>query len=56
MLVSRQRSNYLIKNIISEPKHISGNWKSCIDFVFTFLRNMVMGSGGNSPLHPQYHH
>ena len=46
-------SNY---QLISEPTHLMGDSKSCIDLIFTDLPNLIVESGVHPSLHDQCHH
>ena len=49
-------SHYGLTQIINEPTHILGDASSCIDLIFTFQPNMVLDSGVQSSLHPDFYH
>ena len=42
--------------LISEPTHLMGNSKFCIDLIFTDLPNLVIESGVHPSLHEHCHH
>ena len=42
--------------LISEPSHIMGDSKSCIDVIFTDQPNLFLESGVHPSLHEQSHH
>ena len=42
--------------LISEPTHIMGDSKSCIDLIFTDQPNLFIESGVHTSLHEQCHH
>ena len=42
--------------LISEPTHLMGDSKSCIDLIFTDQPNLFIESGVHSSLHDQCHH
>ena len=45
-----------MKQVITEPTHISENSDSCIDLIFTNQPNIVMDSGVHLSLHEICHH
>ena len=42
--------------LISEPTHLMGDSKSCIDLIFTDQPNLIIESGVHPSLHEQCHH
>ena len=42
--------------LISEPTHVMGESKSCIDLIFTDQPNLIINSGVHPSLHNQCHH
>ena len=42
--------------LISEPTHLMGDSKSCIDLIFTDQPNLIVESGVHPSLHDQCHH
>ena len=48
-------SNYGLRQLIQESRHILNLSPSCIDLIFTSQPNLVMESGVNSSLHPNCH-
>ena len=49
-------SQFVVSQVITEPTHILGNSKSCIDLIFTLQPNMIMDSGVHPSLHSNFHH
>ena len=49
-------SLYGMKQVITEPTHISENSDSCIDLIFNNQPNIVMDSGVHLSLHEICHH
>ena len=45
-----------LHQLISEPTHLIGESKSCIDLIFTDQPNLVIESGVHPSLHDQCHH
>ena len=45
-----------LHQLISEPTHIMGDSKSCIDLIFTDQPNLFIESGVHTSLHEQCHH
>ena len=45
-----------LHQLISEPTHIIGDSKSCIDLIFTDQPNLIVESGVHPSLHEQCHH
>ena len=45
-----------LHQLISEPTHLMGDAKSCIDLIFTDQPNLVIESGVQPSLHEQCHH
>ena len=45
-----------LHQLISEPIHLLGDSKSCIDLIFTDQPNLVVDSGVHPSLHEQCHH
>ena len=45
-----------LKQLISEPTHIIGESKSCIDLVLTDQPNLFLDSGVHPSLHELCHH
>ena len=45
-----------LHQLISEPTHIMGDYKSCIDLIFTDQPNLIVESGVHPSLHEQCHH
>ena len=45
-----------LHRLISEPTHLMGNSKSCIDLMFTDQPNLVIESGVHPSLHEHCHH
>ena len=44
-----------LQQTINEPTHITGDFFSCIDMIFTLQPNLVMESRVHSSLHPDCH-
>ena len=44
-------SQYGLTQLLKEPTHISHNYRSCIDLIFTSLTNLVVDFG----IHPSFH-
>ena len=42
--------------LISEPTHVMGDSKSCLDLIFTDQPNLIIKSGVHPSLHNQCHH
>ena len=45
-----------LHQLISEPTHLIGESKSCIDLIFIYQPNLIIESGVNPSLHDQCHH
>ena len=45
-----------LHQLISEPTHLMGDSKSCIDLIFTDQPNLIVESGVHPSLHEQCHH
>ena len=45
-----------LNQIINEPTHITKNYSTCIDLLFTSETNLVTESGVHSLLYPNCHH
>ena len=45
-----------LHQLISEPTHLMGDSKSCIDLIFTDQPNLIVESGVHPSLHMQSHH
>ena len=45
-----------LHQLISEPTHLMGDSKSCIDLIFTDQPNLIIESGVHPSLHEQCHH
>ena len=45
-----------LNQLISEPTHLMGSSKSCIDLIFTDQPNLVIETGVHPSLHEQCHH
>ena len=45
-----------LHQLISEPTHLMGDSKSCIDLIFTDQPNLIIESGVQPSLHEQCHH
>ena len=45
-----------LHQLISEPTHLMGSSRSCIDLIFTDQPNLVLESGVHPSLHEQCHH
>ena len=45
-----------LNQLITEPTHLMGDSKSCIDLIFTDQPNLFLESGVHPALHGQYHH
>ena len=45
-----------LHQLISEPTHLKGDSKSCIDLIFTDQPNLIIESGVHPSLHEQCHH
>ena len=45
-----------LHQLISEPTHIVGSSKSCIDLIFTDQPNLIVDTGVHPSLHDQCHH
>ena len=45
-----------LHQLISEPTHLMGDSKSCIDLIFTDQPNLIVESGVHPSLHVQCHH
>ena len=45
-----------LHQLISEPTHLIGDSKSCIDLIFTDQPNLIIESGVHPSLHEQCHH
>ena len=45
-----------LHQLISEPTHLMGDSKSCIDLIFTDQPNLVVDTGVHPSLHEQCHH
>ena len=45
-----------LHQLISEPTHLMGDSKSCIDLIFTDQPNLVVDTGVHPSLHEQFHH
>ena len=48
-------SQFSLSQVINEPTHISQNFNSCIDLLFTNQRNLITGSGIHPSLHSNRH-
>ena len=49
-------SQYELTQLLKEPTHISDNYRSCIDLIFTSQPNFVVDFGIHPSLHENYHH
>ena len=49
-------SQFGLYQAIKEPAHILNTLSSCIDFIFTSLRNLIIDLGIHSSLNPNYYH
>ena len=49
-------SQFSLSQVINEPTHISQNFNSCIDLLFTNQQNLNTDSGSHSSLHSNCHH
>ena len=45
-----------LTQLLNEPTHISDNYRSCIDLIFTSQRNLVVDFGIHPSLHESCHH
>ena len=55
-LFERITSDLGFHQLISEPTHLMGDSKSCIDLIFSDQPNLVIESGVHPSLHEQCHH
>ena len=49
-------SQYGLTQLLKEPTHISNNYRSCIDLIFTSQPNLVVDFGIHPSLHENCHH
>ena len=49
-------TSYGLSQVLSDSKYILANSSSCIDFIFTNQRNLVIESEVHPSMHPNYHH
>ena len=49
-------SQYGLTQLLKEPTHISDNYRSCIDLIFTSQPNLVVDFGIHPSLHENCHH
>ena len=49
-------SQFSLSQVINEPTHISPNFNSCIDLLFTNQKNLITDSGIHPSLHSNCHH
>ena len=49
-------SQFSLSQVINEPTHISQNFNSCIDLLFTNQQNLITDSGIHPSLHSNCHH
>ena len=49
-------SQFSLSKVINEPTHISQNFNSCTDLLFTNQQNLITGSGIYPSLHSNCHH
>ena len=49
-------SQFSLSQVINKPTHISQNFSSCIDLLFTNQENLITDSGIHPSLHSNYHH
>ena len=49
-------SQYGLTQLLKEPTHISDNYRSCIDLIFTSQPNLVVDFGIYPSLHENGHH
>ena len=49
-------SQFPLSQVINEPTHISQNFNSCIDLLFTNQQDLITGSGIHPSLHSNCHH
>ena len=49
-------SQYGLTQLLKEPTHISDNYRSCIDLIFTSQPNLVVDFGIHHSLHENCHH
>ena len=49
-------SEFGLNQVINEPTHITENFSTCIDLLFTSQSNLVIESGVHSSLYPNCHH
>ena len=49
-------SPFSLSQVINEPTHISQNFNSCIDLLFTNQENLITDSGVHPSLHSNCHH
>ena len=49
-------SQFSLSRVINEPTHISQNFNSCIDLLFTNQQNLIIDSGIHPSLHSNCHH
>ena len=55
-LFEQTTSDLGLHQLISEPTHLMGDSKSCIDLIFSDQPNLVIESGVHQSLHEQCHH
>ena len=49
-------SQFSLSQVINEPTHISQNFNSCIDLLFTNQQNLITDAGIHPSLHSNCHH
>ena len=49
-------SQFSLSQVINKPTHISQNFSSCIDLLFTNQENLITDSGIHPSLHSNCHH
>ena len=49
-------SQFSLSQVINKPTHISQNFNSCIDLLFTNQQNLITDSGIHPSLHSNCHH
>ena len=49
-------SQFSLSQVLNEPTHISQNFNSCIDLLFTNQQNLITDSGIHPSLHSNCHH
>ena len=54
--IENMLSQFSLSKVFNQPTHISQNYNSCIDLLFTNQQNLIADSGIHPSLHSNYHH